>query len=310
MNFEEADLNEIKLSMPLSIQFDLTYQCNLNCHFCYNSSGTCRKDEMNFIEWKELCDEIVRSGGVFQCILSGGEPLIKCRRMFQILDILGGDNTSFILNTNGTLITDDIADKLLEYRWYWIQISLDSYIESVHNCIRGNTMSYQKTVISIKKLISRGLPVVIACTLTNDNCDSIEEMAEFAADMGASGIIFSEVFWSGRASQNDIMNTNNRRKLTETVDMLHNRYIGRMDVNLGRTAEEEIADFYQKLPTGIVVRPNGDVKLNCVLPYIIGNIRKDSITDIWERVYRKEVIKSIIQNLDLNNKMPDDIVLF
>lgn len=308
MYIDDFRFQNIRLSMPLSIQFDLTNQCNLNCRFCYNSSGNSLDSEMNIDEWKSTCADILAHGGIFQCVISGGEPLLSTNKLFYVLNILSQDNTTFILNTNATLMTDEIVIKLLKYRWHWIQVSLDSYNEREHDLIRGKKFSWSDAVDGIKKMVKYGLPVIIACTITNADYQ-IEQMIQFAIKIKAKGIIFSEVFFSGRASPKDILDRTVHIKLLDTISELNKKYSKYIDISFGKTSQEEIYDYLNKQPTGVVVRPNGDVKLNCVLPYIIGNVREESIKDIWMRVYEKDLILKEVQSLDINDRMPDDIYL-
>lgn len=60
-------------SMPTTIQYELTGDCNLKCAHCYNRSGdsdVVRNAKMTPEDWKTLSRQIVKDGGVFQCILS------------------------------------------------------------------------------------------------------------------------------------------------------------------------------------------------------------------------------------------------
>ena len=91
---------------PLTLQFELTGQCNLACKHCYNRSGDAdRETLMTPDKWCNLARQIVSDGGIFQCIISGGEPLLLGERLFDIMDILHDDGTSFVVITNGYLLT-------------------------------------------------------------------------------------------------------------------------------------------------------------------------------------------------------------
>jgi len=62
--------------MPITLQFELLAECNLYCKHCYNGSGENKPTLMHLQEWKDLAKHIVDHGGIFQCILSGEEPLL------------------------------------------------------------------------------------------------------------------------------------------------------------------------------------------------------------------------------------------
>jgi MoaA/NifB/PqqE/SkfB family radical SAM enzyme len=123
-------------SMPLSLQFELTGGCNLKCRHCYNRSGDLPPDAMTPERWKELSKEIVDHGGIFECILSGGEPLILGNDLFDIMDILHDDGSVFMLITNAFLMTEDTVQKLKKYRYKWIQVSIDGSTAKMHDGLR------------------------------------------------------------------------------------------------------------------------------------------------------------------------------
>jgi hypothetical protein len=44
----------------------------------YNASGESHsKDAMTLTDWKKLVDGVIKEGGIFQCIISGGDSLLK-----------------------------------------------------------------------------------------------------------------------------------------------------------------------------------------------------------------------------------------
>ena len=95
-----------------SLQFELTSQCNMACKHCYNNSGCNKKrDAMTSDKWVLFSEYLVKHGGVFECILSGGEPLLLGDDLFRIMDILHDDGTIFYLITNGYLLTREMVER-------------------------------------------------------------------------------------------------------------------------------------------------------------------------------------------------------
>ena len=60
------------------------------------------------------------------------------------------DARIFIL-TNGTLITDELIDKLYDHNICGVQISLDGYDSTSHDLVRG-IGNFDKAIEAIKKL--------------------------------------------------------------------------------------------------------------------------------------------------------------
>ena len=59
--------------MPLRYFFELTYQCNLNCPYCYVGAER-KKNELTTQEWFNIIEQIPWYSFV---TLVGGEPLIR-----------------------------------------------------------------------------------------------------------------------------------------------------------------------------------------------------------------------------------------
>ena len=120
----EAGLFSKSSVFPLaSLQFELTSHCNACCKHCYNNSGIQNKipDAMTPDKWISFAKYLVKHGGVFECLLSGGEPLLLGEKLFELMDVLHDDGTLFLLQTNGFLLDENVAKRLKKYRYHWLQ---------------------------------------------------------------------------------------------------------------------------------------------------------------------------------------------
>lgn len=94
---KHAGYYERNHSFPLaSLQFELTSHCNMACKHCYNNSGVSNcPDKMTAEKWIAFAEYLVLKGGVFECLISGGEPLLLGDKLFRIMDILHENGTIF-----------------------------------------------------------------------------------------------------------------------------------------------------------------------------------------------------------------------
>jgi len=304
----------LQFQMPTGIQFELTGACNLRCKHCYNRSGDSDvQTRMKPEDWLALSRHIVENGGIFQCILSGGEPLLMGETLIKIMDILHEDNTGFVLISNGLLMNHSWIQKFRKYSFNWLQISIDDNIREKHDAFRGVTGSWDAAARAALGVSSAGIPLAIAHTITPDNLARLPEMVEFAYQLGAGSILCGETMVSGRAAKNEqiLLNEEQRGAMFTMIETLQkhwgNKIIIRYSIPEGIQLQYKL-----DLPvSSIIVRPNGDVRLDCTLPFTIGNVLETPFTDIWRskgiHSWENPKVRAYIQNLASGIINPDFI---
>lgn len=93
---EDAGLYSKPSIFPLAtLHLELTEHCNAACKHCYNNSGVSNDipDAMTPEKWISFAKYLVAHGGVFECIISGGEPLLLGDKMFELMDVFHDDGT-------------------------------------------------------------------------------------------------------------------------------------------------------------------------------------------------------------------------
>ena len=96
--------------LPLKGSLDLTYRCNCNCRHCWlrlPAGAPPRPAELSLEEIRTIADE-ARALGCREWALSGGEPLLR-PDFPEIFDYLTRNSRRYSLNTNGSLITPQLA---------------------------------------------------------------------------------------------------------------------------------------------------------------------------------------------------------
>ncbi|MDR3115063.1 MAG: radical SAM protein [Treponema sp.] len=318
----ESGLYPSSFSMPLSLQFELTGRCNLKCRHCYNRSGDLPNDVMTVKRWKELSTEIVNHGGIFECIISGGEPLLLGNDLFDIMDLLHNDGTVFMLISNGFLMTPKIVERLKKYRYRWIQISIDGSSTKFHDELRQVSGSWEKAVSAALMVADAGIPLAIANTLTPNSIEDLPEMARLAYECGASSLITGEIFPSGRGAINEELLLNNAQKgrLLQIIDEQQKIYAKRMLIQRSMSNRVQLEGVCDLPVTGAIIRPNGDIRLDCIAPFVMGNVANAPFYEQWQEsryCWQDERVKSYIESVDLysgksnlhRNHVEGDIIL-
>lgn len=300
---------------PTGAQLELTYKCNQRCRHCYNKSGECTdKSELSIDEWKKVARELGELG-IFQCVLSGGEPTLLGDSLFEIMDILNEYNVKFIVITNGMLINEKNIEKFKKYRYNWFQVSIDGSRPELHDYVRGVNGAWEKAINAANLVKEAGLPLVISHAVVKKNLPYLEEMIDAAYLLGAEKITTGPFSYMGRGILNEEeldLTVEERQQVYAISNRKMHEYKGRMQVAV---SSEEVLGLRTKLiePNGVVlVRPNGDVKIDCVAPFKIGNVRTSSVKDIWNNIGRNvwehprliEYVKSIKSYDDLLKVRP------
>ncbi len=294
-----------KFNYPITLQFELTGQCNLSCKHCYNRSGDSDRETLMTPEkWCELARQIVSDGGIFQCIISGGEPLLLGDKLFNIMDILHDDGTSFVVITNSLLLTKEKVKRFAKYRYFWFQISIDGSNAEIHDSFRGVAGSFDKAVNGALEISDAGIPLVIAHTVTPQNLNQLEAMVNLAYRLGANSIILGEVLPSGRAYSNEdiILNDEQKNYLYWQIEELGNKYKGKIAIQRSAELKTQMERYMLEVNGGGIIRPNGDFRIDCMAPFTIGNVLERSIKDIWIDkgidAWKSDAVKNFVANLD------------
>ncbi len=303
-----------KFDYPITLQFELTGQCNLKCKHCYNRSGDAdRKTLMTPEKWCELAHQIVRDGGIFQCIISGGEPLLLGDKLFDIMDILHDDGTSFVVITNSLLLTPEKVRRFAKYRYFWFQISIDGSTAQIHDSFRGVEGSFDKAVRGALEISNAGLPLVIAHSVTPQNINYLEDMIDLSYKLGANSIIIGDIMASGRAFEHTdiILNDEQKNFLYQQIEELGKKYQGKIKIQRSAELKMQLEKYSIEVNAGGIIRPNGDFRIDCMAPFVIGNVLKNSIKDIWTskgaNAWQSEAVQKYIASIDEDSQLSDEI---
>jgi radical SAM protein with 4Fe4S-binding SPASM domain len=171
----------------------LTRACNLACKFCFFSAGKAYKDEMTTGDYYRLLDDL-SAMGVGSVYLMGGEPLMR-RDVFALASRARSLGMKACLVTNGTLLTEARADKVLE-NFTFVQVSVDG-LQEEHDRFRGPG-TFERTVRGIETILRRGGDVRVASVISSHNIDNLESFFDFLVRLGLTRVHFINLQDCGR----------------------------------------------------------------------------------------------------------------
>lgn len=221
------------LSAPISVSFELTSKCNLSCIHCYANSKKL-DDEIEELSMEEIFAFIneLAAMRVFVIILSGGEPL--CREdIFPILKHCTKNSIVTSLSTNGTLLTSEKLEKLIESGLSTIQISIDGLNEISHEKLRRVRGSYHKAMQGLKMALKSDIEIVcVASCINKFNYKEIPHLIDKLAELGVSVHRLLRFIPIGRgdSSSKIKISTDEIKRLYEIVQEKVVQYQGKMRI--------------------------------------------------------------------------------
>jgi heme b synthase len=171
-----------KLNM---IAWEVTRSCNLNCVHC-RAAANCGpyEGELSTEKCFHLIDEIAAFSKPV-IILTGGEPLLR-PDIFEITSYGTKKGLRMVMATNGTLVDELTAKKMVASGIQRVSISIDGKDAKSHDEFRAESGAFAKALRGIEALKSAGMEFQINTTITNANLKQIENILALAIKLGAA----------------------------------------------------------------------------------------------------------------------------
>ena len=178
---------------PLSCQWEITCRCNLRCVMCYtdcfNRTDKIR-EELTTDQILRIMDELADAGCLELC-LTGGEPLAR-PDFFDLYEHAIEKGFLITLFSNGTLITDTVADRLAALPPHSVESSLHGFTEQTFEAITQGHHSYARCMNAIRLLIERRVPLVLKTTAMTLNRREILDIKRYVQRLGPVGFKLGE----------------------------------------------------------------------------------------------------------------------
>ena len=273
------------------IAWELTRACNLACRHCRASALSCAPPgELTTREALALLDDIA-SFTKPTIILTGGEPLLRP----DLCDL--ARHTSElglrpVVATNGSLLDADAARRLVAAGVLRISVSLDGADAEHHDSLRGVPGAFDASLRGVAAAREAGLPFQINTTVTTDNAEQLPTIYQLAIRLGAVAHHVFLLVPTGRAAALRGMELDAPR-YEAILGWLADQYVS-SPIEIRATCAPH---FYRILrQRGIPTQARGCLagQSFCFISHLgdvqpcgyfdqqIGNIRQQSLKEIWE----------------------------
>ena len=180
---------------PLNGTIEVTRRCPLVCAHCYNNlpmgDRQAQVQELTVAEHRRILDEMAEAGCLW-LLYTGGEIFARP----DFLDIYThAKRTGFIvtLYTNGILIDERIADYLVEWRPFSIEITLYGRTRETYERLTGVRGSFDRCMRAVALLLERELPLKLKTVAVTLNKHEIWDMQRYAEELGVEFRFDSEM---------------------------------------------------------------------------------------------------------------------
>jgi len=278
---------------PFLATLEITERCNLRCRHCYIQHPPAAKD-LSLAEWQGVLDQLADEGTLF-LTFSGGEPLLR-EDFLRIAAYARKRDFSFVLFTNGNLVTPNIADRLQALQAQRVEISILGARAETHDAITATRGSFRHAVRAVELLVERGVKVQIKTTWMRTNIAEEEPIKSLARRLGATFRAgFLVLPQRGRDGGTERIEVTTRQ-----LQAMAGRSFNRQHAKADTSPPPRLSDAqkHDLSPCGAgqstcCIDASGNVSPCVALDVNLGNLRDTPFKEIWSRSETLREIRKI-----------------
>lgn len=240
------------------------------------------------------CAQKLIDNNIFSVIVTGGEPLVKKELTKKVIRLLRENQTRVSLNSNITLLDDDFIIFLKEQK-VGVLTSCPSGIANSFSRLVG-VDNYTVFEDKIKKLVAAGVHFSVNMVVTKENLHEVRTTAEKMHALGCKSFAATPMGLNVEYPRVDLLLTVEEVRRV-IADLLWVEATLKMEVDILEVLPKCIFPEYvlkgkhhfldRKCTAGrsvIAVSCNGDVRPCPHNPYPYGNILREELRNIWDKM--------------------------
>ena len=221
---------------PHRLSVELANICNLHCSYCFRSEDNLYNHHAEFFPLKllrRIVTEAREATHITRVNFTGGEPTLH-PQFAQILETIASADLQASFVTNGWHF-DRIWPALASNRaaLSHVAFSLDGIDRETHDRWRGNG-SFDRLIRAFSRCYMSQFPFAIKIVVRRDLVDRLEQIAIFAARMGAAALNFVHVMPTSSGFENDLsLNRDEQRAAEEEIAILARIFKMNIGIDVG-----------------------------------------------------------------------------
>lgn len=281
----------VKCSIPLNVQFEITYGCNNNCIFCYNADSLKENTELDTQEAISIIKDMA-SCGVMSVNFNGGEPLSRSD-FFDVVSVADKMGLDIHMNTNAGLVDSFTARQVARY-FQSICTTILSGDSDIHDKLSGRKGAFADALTGIRNLQAQSVYVAANVMLSRVNLPVMEETFDLMRDCGIRSVLITRYVPCGfnddclHISDKQFLNAvsclyqyNDQYKCFDRIAFPQPFKLCHVSGDLHKKIAESNIACNIGLCTASI-SPNGDLTpCNLVKEPVLGNLRYYSFKELW-----------------------------
>ena len=238
-----------QFEFPKKITIEVCSECNLECAMCHYPTMSRPKGVMPMELWKKCADEIARVSPETECWFSGsGEPLLEPQLLCSMISYgksvgLQAQN----LNTNGMLMTPEVADLVLDTGVDLVVFGVDGFSSSTYKVIRvggERDVLYANIEYFLKARKARGSgpEVQVQFIEMDENEHELGNFTDHWLSKDAVVKVRRKLSWGGRVETPATVPDEDRIPCPWAITLMHVLWDGRIARCAGDTEGEDCVE--------------------------------------------------------------------
>ena len=276
---EEEKKEALRENKALLLILYLDTKCNMNCSFCFLDSGKSAKNRISLKDYKMAIRQ-AKALGVRSVVFAGaGEPLLD-KKLFPLMEYSNKLGLYCVLITNASLVTEKIAKRM-----YGMDVSVIASIKSLNpksleklTRVKG---SAERIYEGFNNLLSAGFNkseptrLGVNVLVCKEIYGEVPDLVRFCVKNNIF-VMLESLLWKGRAAENlKQLEISDRKK-----EALYNKLLEEFP-RLGKERSFLDAPKCDIDHYAIFVNYNGDVWPCFSRDFVMGNVKKENLEEIW-----------------------------
>lgn len=305
-----------KMRGPETIMFDITQRCNMRCMHCYNYSNNNYDQDLCDSDMMKTAEQIVEVKPCVVC-LCGGEPTVRLDLCLKIAKLLTTHGISVNMVSNGLLLTKENIVSLFDSGIKNIQISLDSHKEDVVDTFRGTKGAYSAAIAAIDNVLELGKVPTVTFIPTKINYKDVGGLVDLLYSKGIVSVRYMPFIPLGRGMNNLYPLKMTAKENEELYWIIHDTKIKYPEFDFDYGDPLEHIYLFRTNPVAVTpmyeIKSNGDVQLTPYIPYIYGNVKDYTLTQLWKLnlrdIWRSPSVQEVAQKINTLDDIENQQIL-